>query len=256
MNTALALTWATFSRSATARITTLLMVVVAPVAAIGMVALARSGAVTGPSAAKFAPFAVGTYAEASSLLIGQILTVVMLLAAGFAVAWLFGREWADKTLGSLFASPVSRSQLALAKVALAGAWVLACVTVAIVVTAAGIAVASGAGLNAGTWRALRLDWAAAVIMGLLGIPFGWLAVVTRGYLGALGGIIGVTAVSQILASLGVGRWVPYVAPAVWAGAGGDHASSDIGAPHLLWALAFAALGAWAAVRAFARARLD
>ncbi len=256
MNTALALTWATFSRSATARITTALVVVVAPVAAIGMVALARSGAVTGPSAAKFEPFAVGTYAEASSLLIGQILTVVMVLAAGFTVAWLFGREWADKTIGSLFSLPVSRTRIALAKVALAGAWVVACVTAAIGVTAAGIVVAGADTLDDGAWRALGLDWVAGVLMGLLGIPFGWLAVVTRGYLGALGGIIGVTSVSQILASLGVGRWVPYVAPAVWAGAGGDDASSGIGAPHLLWALAFAALGAWAAVRAFARARLD
>lgn len=256
MNTALALTWATFSRSATARITTALVVVVAPAAAIGMVALARSGAITGPSAAKFEPFAVGTYAEASSLLIGQILTVVMVLAAGFAVAWLFGREWSDKTFGSLFALPVSRSQLALAKVALAGAWVVMCATLAIGATAAGIAIEGASTLDANTWRALGLDWLAGVLMGLLGIPFGWLAVVTRGYLGTLGGIIGVTAVSQILASLGVGRWVPYVAPAVWAGAGGDDASSSIGPPHLLWALAFAALGAWAAVRAFARARLD
>lgn len=256
MKTALALTWATFSRSTTARIATLLVVVIAPVAALGMVVLARSGRITGPSAVKFAPFTVGTYAEASSLIIGQILTVVMVLAAGFVVAWLFGREWADKTLGSLFALPISRSRIAVAKVVMAGAWVVACVTVAIGVTAAGIAIEGSASLDTSAWHALGLDWVAGVLMGLLGIPFGWLAVVTRGYLGALGGIIGVTAASQILASLGLGRWVPYVIPAVWAGAGGADASSKIGAPHLVWALAFAALGGWAAVRAFATARLD
>lgn len=256
MNTALALTWATFSRSLTARIATALAALAAPALAIGGVALARSGTVTGPSAAKFAPFATGTFAHASSLLVGQILTVVMVLAAGFVSAWLFGREWADKTIGSLFSLPVSRASIAWAKVAMAAAWVLACVTFAVGASTVAVAVADGPHLDATMWRALGLDWVAGTMMGLLGIPFGWVAVVTRGYLGALGGIIGVTAVSQILASLGVGRWVPYVAPAVWAGAGGDQASSGIGAAHLVWALAFAGLGAWAAVRAFARARLD
>jgi len=256
MTTALALTWATFSRSLTARIATALVAVFAPAFAIGGVALARSGAITGPSAVKFAPFATGTFAEASSLLLGQILTVVMVLAAGFVAAWLFGREWADKTIGSLFSLPVSRTAIAWAKVSITSAWVIACVTFAVGAAALAVATADASHLDVATWRSLGLDWAAATMMGLLGIPFGWLAVVTRGYLGALGGIIGITAVSQILASVGVGRWVPYVAPAVWAGAGGDQASSDIGAAHLLWALAFAVLGAWAAVSAFARARLD
>lgn len=256
MNTALALTWATFSRSVTARIATALVAVVVPALAIGGVALARSGAVTGPSSAKFAPFASGTFAGASSLLLGQILTVVMVLAAGFAAAWLFGREWADKTIGSLFSLPVSRTMIAWAKVAIASVWVLASVTCAVGAAALTIAAADSSHLDASAWRSLCLDWTAGVLMGLLGVPFGWLAVVTRGYLGALGGIIGVTAVSQILAGIGVGRWVPYVAPAVWAGAGGDVASSGIGSVHLLWAVVFAVLGAWAAVRAFAGARLD
>lgn len=256
MSTALALTWATFSRSLTARIATALVAVVAPAFAIGGVALARSGAVTGPSAVKFAPFAAGTFADASSLLLGQILTVVMVLAAGFVAAWLFGREWADRTMGSLFALPVSRTSIARAKVAVAAAWVVACVTVAVGGATIAIAVADASHLDAPTWRALGLDWAAGTMMGLLGIPFGWVAVVTRGYLGALGGIIGVTAVSQILTGLGVGRWVPYVAPAVWAGAGGDDASAGIGVVHLAWAVVFAGLGAWAATRAFSRARLD
>lgn len=256
MSTSLALTWATFSRSLTARIATALVALFAPALTVGGVTLARSGAVTGPSAVKFAPFATGTFAEASTLLLGQILTVVMVLAAGFVAAWLFGREWADKTIGSLFALPVSRTSIAWAKVAIVSAWVLACVTVAVGATTLAIGAADASHLDAAAWRALGLDWAAGTMMGLLGIPFGWVAVVTRGYLGALGGIIGVTAVSQILAGVGVGSWVPYVAPALWAGAGGGEASSGIGAVHLLWALAFAALGAWMTVRAFARAKLD
>ena len=256
MTTALALTWATFSRSLTSRIATALVALFVPAFALGGVVLARSGAVTGPSAAKFAPFAVGTIAEASSLLLGQILTVVMVVATGFVASWLFGREWADKTIGSLFSLPVSRAAIAWAKVAISVVWVLACITMAVGGAAVAIAVADASHLDAATWRALGLDWTAGALTGLLGIPFGWVAVVTRGYLGALGTIIGVTAVSQILAGVGVGPWVPYIAPVLWAGAGGEEASAGIRAVHLLSAVAFAALGIWATVRAFARARLD
>jgi hypothetical protein len=256
MNTALAITWATFSRSLTSRIATALVVLFVPFFALGGVALARSGAITGASAAKFAPFAVGTFAEESSLLLGHILTVIMVVATGFVASWLFAREWADKTIGSLFSLPISRTAIALAKVMISALWVLACITLAVGGATIAIVIADASHLDASTWRSLGLDWTAGMLTGLLGIPFGWVAVVTRGYLGALGTIIGVTAVSQILAALGVGRWVPYIAPALWAGTGGEEASSTISAVHLLWALAFAALGTWAAVRAFAWARID
>ena len=67
------------------------------------------------------------------------------------------------------------------------AWVLACVTVAVGAAALAIAVVDAvAPRRVATWRALGLDWAAGTMMGLLGIPFGWVAIVTRGYLGALG----------------------------------------------------------------------
>ncbi|WP_291380298.1 ABC transporter permease [Demequina sp.] len=261
MTTAIALQWAMFSRSATARVVTALAVLATPLFGIGAVALARSKTITGASAAKFEPFVEGAFGDAVGAVDGQILTVVMMLTAGFAVAWLFGREFADRTYGTLFALPVSRTQLAWAKVTVASSWVVACVTAAIALTMVGLAITQaagtqGAGLTGSLVVVLLRVGAAGLIMGLLGLPFGWVAVRFRGYIGALGAIIGVVAVSQILASVGLGQWVPYVAPALWAGAGGEEASSSIGAAHLLWALAFAALGAWAAVRAFARATLD
>jgi ABC-type transport system involved in multi-copper enzyme maturation permease subunit len=261
MKTAIALQWAMFSRSATARVVTALAVFATPLFGIGAVALARSGTITGASGARFEPFAEGAFGDAVGAMAGQILTVVMMLTAGFAVAWLFGREFADRTYGTLFALPVSRTNLAWAKVIVASIWVLACVAVAIGLTMGGLLVVHatgtpGAELTGPLAVVLLRVGAAGLLMGLLGLPFGWVAVRFRGYIGALGAIIGVVAVSQILASVGLGHWVPYVAPALWAGAGGAEASSSIGAPHLLWALAFAALGAWAAVRAFARATLD
>jgi hypothetical protein len=220
-----------------------------------MVAMARSGVVAGPSAVKFAPFAEGPAGRAVATSAGQVLTVVMILAAGFAVTWSFGREWADGTLGSLFALPVSRSTIAAAKVAVLVGWVLACVTAAVALTAVGVLVAGGS-LTGEVAGVLVVDWAGGLLMGALGLPFAWVAVRFRGYLGGVGGIIAVTAVSQLLAGVGLGRWVPYVAPALWVGAGGPDAAGTVGPLQLAWALAFAVLGAGAAVRAFAAARLD
>lgn len=51
-----------------------------------------------------------------------------------------------------------------------------------------------------------------------------------------------TAISQILAPIGVGQSVPLVAPALWAGADGADAALDIAPVHLPWSLIAAALG--------------
>jgi ABC-2 type transport system permease protein len=255
MTPALDLAAATFARSLTARVCTALAVLATPVFATGMVLLARSGLVTGPSAVKFEPLAEGPAGTAVAALAGQIITVVMVLATGFAVAWLFGREWADGTLGSLFALPVPRATIARAKVAVLAGWVVTVATAAVALTALGV-LAVGGPVTPDVGSALLVDWVGALLMGALGLPFGWVAVRFRGYLGAVGGIIAVTAVSQIVAGLGLGRWVPYVAPALWVGAGGADAADSVGPLHLAWALAFAALGTALAVRAFARARLD
>jgi ABC-2 type transport system permease protein len=99
-------------------------------------------------------------------------------------------------------------------------------------------------------------WVAGLMMCGLALPFGWVAVKLRGFLGAVGAIIGATAASQILASLGVGAWVPYVAPSLWAGAAGPDAASAVTTLALAGAIAFSALGGWALIRAFASARLD
>jgi ABC-type transport system involved in multi-copper enzyme maturation permease subunit len=256
MRTALALQVATFSRSLTARVTTALILVLPALFSVGMVAVARASNAEGPSAAKLAPYREGTFGEAAAALSGQVVAVLALIGVGFAVAWLVGREWADRTVGSLFALPISRSRIAWAKVIVVAGWAAVSVTLAMVLVAGGIAVFGGGSLTGAVAMQLVRVWAAGLITSALAIPFAWVAVAARGYLGAVATIIGVTAASQILASLGLGTWVPYVAPALWAGAGGADAAAAVGPAALGVALAFACLGTWWSVRAFAAARLD
>ncbi|SEJ08945.1 ABC transporter permease [Demequina mangrovi] len=256
MRTALALQVATFSRSLTARLATVLLVVFPPLMSVGMVALARSADAAGPSAAKLAPYRDGPFGETVASLAGQVVSVVALIGVGFAVAWLVGREWADRTVGSLFALPVSRAQIASAKLLVIAAWAVACLTLAMASTVAALALADPGTLTGAVAAQLVRVWAAGLLMAALALGFAWVAVRSRGYLGAAGAIVAVTAASQILAMVGAGAWVPYVAPALWAGAGGPEEAATIGPASLALAVAFAAVMAGTSVRAFARARLD
>ena len=256
MRAALALQWATFARSTTAPIATLLIVLIPPLVGLGMVALVRSDVPLGPSVAKFEPYLEGPFGEAVAGLAGQIIAVVALIAGGFAVAWLFGREWADRSIGALFSLPTSRLAIAGAKLLVIGVWLAACVTAAMLLTVAGVAVVAPEGLTSAAVDVFLRDWVAGLSMGALALPFAWMAVRFRGYLGAAAAIIAVTAISQVLATLGLGAWVPYVAPVLWVGAGGAEAAAGVGAVQLVWALAFAAAGVWLSARAFTRVLID
>jgi ABC-2 type transport system permease protein len=256
MRSALALQVATFGRSLTAPIATLLIVLAPALAGLGIVALVRSDIPMGPSAAKFAPYLEGPFGEAVAAATGQIIGVVALIAGGFAVAWSFGREWADGSIGSLFSLPTSRRAIATAKIAVIGAWMGACVTAAVLLAAAGAAVVAPEGLTGAAADLFLRDWIAGLFMGALALPFAWVAVRFHGYLGATASIIAVTAISQVLASLGVGGWVPYVAPELWSGAGGVEAAAGVGIAQLAWAAAFIVAGTWLSVRAFATVRID
>ena len=115
MKTALAFEALKFRRARIARLATVLAVIAIPGFSLGMVAIARGGLVTGPSAVEFAPLLEGTVAEAQMALAGRILTVGMVLATGILTAWLYGREWADHTIAGLFALPVSRRNIGFAR---------------------------------------------------------------------------------------------------------------------------------------------
>jgi len=252
VSAALVVEWMKFRRSMVARLATPLVVIAPPAFSFGAVWMARTEGLDGPSAERFALYREGTLTEARMLAAGQILCVVALIAAGFVVSWLFGREYSDHTVGSLYALPVTLRSVAMAKITIAAGWVVACVTTAIGLTVAACAFSVPGGFTSDVWRQVLTVAVAANLMGLLGLPFAYVAASTRGYLGAVGSIIGVTAVSQILASIGVGRWVPYVAPAMWAGAGGAEAAHEILGIHLLWSVAFVVLGVFAALGAFNR----
>ncbi|MFC8799431.1 ABC transporter permease [Promicromonospora sp. NPDC057138] len=254
LRTALAIEALKLRHSVVARIATMLLVVLVPLASVGAVALARSPRAAGPTAAKLVAYATGDLATTHLMVCAQVLSVAALAAGGFFVAWSFGRELESGTAGALFGLAVPRGMIALAKCLVTLAWIGACVVVTVAVTLAASAVvttSSGEPFD-GAWAGVGTALAAGLLGGGLALPFAWVATVTHSQLGTVGGLVGVVALTQIVVLLGGGSWFPYAAPSLWTGMGGSDAAAAIGLPNLLLTAAVAPLAVAAVVQTWRR----
>jgi ABC-2 type transport system permease protein len=184
------------------------------VLALGMLAGAASG--EEQLLAKLGPLAgAGGWAGLVGV-VAQITAAGGLLAFGVALSWMFGREFADGTVGGLFALPVRRSTIALAKLAVYLAWA---VGVAVVLTAAvaavGLVLGYGATDAAGIVELVRVP-VLVVLTALIAVPAAWVATLGRGLLPGIAATVVLVVIAQVMAVIGVGAWVPLVAPALWA----------------------------------------
>jgi ABC-2 type transport system permease protein len=154
-------------------------------------------------------------------LLGQAVAVGGAVLFAFLAGWVFGREFADKTVRGLLANPTSRSTIVLAKATVVAIWGL--VTTAWVLS---LGLVIGALLDLPGWSPTRgpaavvgITLAAVLTVALLG----WVAFfasVGRGYIAPLAWTVAMVALSQILSVLGWGAWFPWAVPALLSGAGG------------------------------------
>lgn len=233
-------------RSVVARAITPLLVGLVPLASLGAVGLARSPELPGAAAVKFAPYATGDVATTHLLVAGQILSVAMLLAGGFAAAWSYGREFTDGTAGALTGLASPRWTIGLVKAGVLVAWLTACLAASLVVTVT-LSLLQGGRFGADAWRQLAVAGLAGLLSVALLLPFAWVATVTRSPLGTVAALIGVVAVTQVVVVLGAGAWFPYAVPSLLTGMGGSEAAAEIGGGSILVVAAFGVLGLFAAV---------
>lgn len=155
------------------------------------------------------------------LLLGQAMTVGGAILFAFLSAWVFGREFADRTVRGLLASPTSRRTIVVSKATVVAIWEIA---ISAWVLILGLTIGAIIGLPdwspsdaAATVAAIAL--AAVLTIGLqTGAAF--FASVGRGYIAPLAWTVAMIAASQVLAVLGWGSWFPWSVPAILAGAGG------------------------------------
>ena len=248
-------------RSTTALVAGLAVALLAPGLAAGFVGLARTDT-DGVLSAKVRPLleglgAAGTEPGWSALLglTGQVLSVGMLLAGGVVTAWSFGREHVEGTWGALFALPTSRREVATAKLVVLLAWGVATTAAAGVVALVLGALAGLGPLGGDAAATLARSGAVALLTVVLTVPFAWVASVARGYLPAVGVLLGVVVATQVATVLGAGAWFPWAAPGMWAGLGGEAAAAAVTPVQLLLALPVGALGGVATVAAWQRAQV-
>lgn len=174
------------------------------------------------------------------------------VASGVVAAWIFAREFADRTGSRLFALPVSRGRIAIAKIAVLGLWNLAA---AVLILALLLIAGSVLGLGVptpGEWAALARIPILVVLTAIAVLPVVWVASITGSLLAAVGSAVGLLVVTQVGVLSGSGGWMPFAAPALWAMPGG----ASVSAGQLTLTAGVGAVAAVATVVVWRRLQLD
>jgi ABC-2 type transport system permease protein len=177
-----------------------------------------TAAVSGGDPGLAAKAGVAATLDWSGLLAGaeQVTAVGGLIGFGVVLAWMFGREFADGMITGLFALPVGRGRIALAKIVVHLTWT-AC---AGLLLAAGVLVLGlllGYGMpDAATRSGLGRLVVLAVLTGLIVTPVAWIATVAHSVFAGIGGTVALVVLAQVGALSGAEGWMPLAAPALWA----------------------------------------
>jgi ABC-2 type transport system permease protein len=158
-------------------------------------------------------------------LLAQATAVGGVVVFGMATAWVFGREFADRTVKELLALPTSRATIVSAKLVVVAAW---CGALTVIVLALGLMIGGVVGMpgwsEAVMWRGVRDVSAAAALTVALMPAVAFAASAGRGYLPALGWVMLSVFLAQVVAATGWGDWFPWSVPALHAGLAGPRAS--------------------------------
>ncbi len=149
-----------------------------------------------------------------------------LIGYTFIAAWVFGREFSDRTIKDLLAKPVSRAKIVLFKYLVILAW---CLLLSIYMFAVGFAAGAILGVEGGAASFIWSIFLRFLLTSLLYIfvttPSTLLANVTKGYLAPLGLILIIVILSRVLASFGFAPYFPWTIPSVFQSTGSLNLSS-------------------------------
>ena len=162
--------------------------------------------------------------------LGQAVAVGGAIVFAILTAWVFGREFSNRTVKELLALPTPRESIVAAKFVVIAGWTLA---LTIFVFLFGLVVGSLVDLPGWSQELLRTAFVDVLGTGILTIallPFVALfAGIGRGELPPIGWTVLMVALAQIAAITGWGDWFPWSVPALFSGAAGPRA--EMMGPH-------------------------
>jgi ABC-2 type transport system permease protein len=157
-------------------------------------------------------------------LISQAAAIGGTIVFAIVTAWVFGREFSDRTLKLILALPTPRATIVAAKLLIVAAW-SGLLTAWIFMLA--LLVGSLVGLpgwSGGTLLTGATTLALTVLLTVsLVTPLALIAGVGRGYMAPLGFAILTVFLSQVMAATGRGDWFPWSVPALFTGMAGPRA---------------------------------
>jgi ABC-2 type transport system permease protein len=157
-------------------------------------------------------------------ILAQAVAVGGAILFAIITAWVFGREFSDRTAKELLALPTSREAIITAKFLIVAVW-----TIALTLLIFGIGLVVGnlvviPGWSEQLFRSAFMDILGSAALTIALLPFvALLASVGRGYLPPFGWTILTVVLAQIAAITGWGDWFPWSVPALFSGAAGPRA---------------------------------
>jgi len=161
---------------------------------------------------------------------------------GFLTAWVFGREFSDRTAKELLALPTPRGTIVAAKFVLLAVWTQ---VLALWIYGLSLVIGHAVDIPGGSANLAAVSFGyfmSMAFMNFLLMPcVAYVASLGRGFLPPMAWIFFTLASAQLLAIMGWGEWYPWAVPAVVAEMAGPKGGS-IGVHSLLMVLAASVAG--------------
>jgi ABC-2 type transport system permease protein len=155
-------------------------------------------------------------------LIGQVMGGVGGIAFAILTAWVFGREFADRTCRIMLATPTKRRTIVSAKLAVVAMW---CLLLTVWIMALAFVAGAVVGLPGFSWQVARdsvaITGRAALLFLLLQPVAALVASIGRGYLLPIGLAFIAMILSQFIGATGWAAWFPWTV-ALFSGMPGSH----------------------------------
>jgi ABC-2 type transport system permease protein len=155
-------------------------------------------------------------------LIAQAISIGGLMAFGFVMSWIFGREFSDRTIKDLLALPILREYIVLSKFIVVFVW---CLLLSVVVFLLALVVGYQVDIPGYSVEMLKqgtlVFFVCSILTLLISAPVGFFATIGKGYLSPLGYVIFTMIIAQIIATTGYGQYVPWSIPALASGVDGS-----------------------------------
>jgi ABC-2 type transport system permease protein len=139
-----------------------------------------------------------------------------MVISSFIAAWVFGREYVDKTLKDLLALPTSRTTIVIAKFALISIWSFG---FSLLAPLAGIVLGMIIKLPGWNYQLLIDSISRYIVVSLLAVLLAWvvafIANIGKSYFPAIGFLLLMVVLAQIIQVMGWGEYFPWAIPALY-----------------------------------------